>query len=150
MQSCAICNWDKNTDKTEKSRITRQDVSKHVAHLTLQQYIEGIPYTTFDETERVPLLTRFVAYKHSRQDLALFITLFIDCDCCSRHTGNDELSDRSCVYGCKLCDGVSFQSEQDDAEQDHSHFPSATGPCGCDCRHNLRTFTDSLQFLLMT
>lgn len=79
--------------------------------------------------EKCVTFTTYIAHKLSRQEIIYYTDVLNKCECCSRHTGCDDLPD---LPKCANCIG---QHEEPNA-------------CKCNCRHQLRKLSSALVIAL--
>lgn len=79
--------------------------------------------------------SEYIAFSHTKQQIHNFMTPYIICQCCSRHTGDVSLSDLP-----KISKGISPDADEQDYQEPHA--------CICDCRHKLRILTKSIDILI--
>lgn len=108
---------------------TRKHVCEHLDKLVDEMWVIVEWDNYCGRTDDTITFPKFLISKLSRQEIFSYMAVFANCDCCSRHTGRDDLPDLP-----KLSGGIG----------QYSH-PNA---CECRCRHTLRKLTSAFAMSL--
>ena len=125
------------------SQITSCYCRECVDHILKCDYDKFKPIVDFisfkqqlpDSTQFNLPFSEFIAFKHTRQEIHNFMTPYINCQCCSRHTGDSSLPDLPQVSKGFFPDA-------------HEHDYQEPNACTCNCRHQLRILTKSIDILI--
>jgi len=79
--------------------------------------------------EKCVTLTKYLAFKLSRQKIIDYMGVYSKCECCSRHTGRNNLPNLPKIR-------VNYEE------------PEEPNACHCNCRHNIRHFNRALAIIL--